>query len=42
MQANYYTGQLIEDTAIFLMLEEKLAVGLIKKWYMYIPYFMGI
>lgn len=33
MQTNYYNEQLTEIIEIFLMLEEKLAVGLIKKWY---------
>lgn len=32
MQANYCTGQLAEEIAIFLTLGKKLAVGLIKKW----------
>ena len=31
MQANYCTGQLVEEIEIVLMLQEKLAVGLIKK-----------
>lgn len=40
MQANSFMGQLTEGIAIFLVLEEKLAVGIIKKWCMH--HFRGV